>query len=547
MVDYLLVPALVLMGLTLAMLGWRGWQYGRRWFAELTQAPAVVLTHSINDDLCIGCDACVLVCPANVLALEHNKSRVLRFDDCIQCRKCAEVCPTSALVMYPEGEVAPPIVVPNLDEYYQSRDSRGLYLIGQAAGKPLVKNGVNLGRVAVEHMVKEGLDPHRRGSPAQPEMTPVDVLIAGSGPAGLSAALSCVEHGLSHVLLESKDGLAATIVRFPAGKLVEAQPYDVRCVGHLPVWDASRESLLAEWQRLAAAAGVVVHYQETVLAVRRLADGYAVRTPQREYHAARVILAVGGSDPKRLDVEGEDLVHVQHDLDVASKYRGTSILIVGAGDAAVEAAVALAEPSLQNRVVLCSRAKQITRPSLRNRQALQERVQKGLIHIEYGASPATFLPGAVLLKRDGKDQKKYKVDHVFVLVGASSPREWLEKQGIVYVAKEHQFKRSRTDRLLENLIGAQPAVDRAGTWPSFLSEMQSDTAAVTMFSSTRQTLHSPGRPGTMTGPTTGTLIQLAQADSRTIFRLPKKAIGEPGALTVRQLRNRQGPAAKLEP
>jgi hypothetical protein len=155
-------------------------------------------------------------------------------------------------------------------------------------------------------------------------------------------------------------------------------------------------------------------------------------------------------------------------------------------------------------------------------------------------------PGAVLLKREGKDNKKYKVDHVFVMVGASSPREWLEKQGIVYVAKEHQFKRNKTDILLETLIGTQPAVDRAGTWPSFLSEVQSDTVAMTMFSSVSQTLHSPAEPGTVTGLMTGTLIQLAQADSRTIFRLPKKAAAEPGALTVRQLRALQGHSAKPE-
>ena len=44
-----------------------------------------VLVFDINDDRCTGCDACVAICPANVLDLVANKSRVLRFEDCIQC------------------------------------------------------------------------------------------------------------------------------------------------------------------------------------------------------------------------------------------------------------------------------------------------------------------------------------------------------------------------------------------------------------------------------------------------------------------------------
>ena len=49
-----------------------------------TVAPRI-LVHSINDDRCTGCDACVAVRPTNVLDLIENKSRVLRFGDCIQC------------------------------------------------------------------------------------------------------------------------------------------------------------------------------------------------------------------------------------------------------------------------------------------------------------------------------------------------------------------------------------------------------------------------------------------------------------------------------
>src|SRR3954452_17889410 len=104
----------------------------RRHHAGVAPAQVVgpqVLVHSINDDRCTGCDACVAVCPTDVLELVTNKSRVARFDDCIQCEQCALVCPTTALVMHPLGTVAPAYRVPDLDEYYQA--APGLYLIGE--------------------------------------------------------------------------------------------------------------------------------------------------------------------------------------------------------------------------------------------------------------------------------------------------------------------------------------------------------------------------------------------------------------------------------
>ena len=95
-----------------------------------------ILVHSINDDRCTGCDACVAVCPTNVLDLVDNKSRVLRFQDCIQCEACMWACPTEALVMHMEGKEPPRLKVPDLDDYYQTAIP-GQYLIGEVAGKPL--------------------------------------------------------------------------------------------------------------------------------------------------------------------------------------------------------------------------------------------------------------------------------------------------------------------------------------------------------------------------------------------------------------------------
>ena len=126
-----------------------------------------ILIHDINDDRCTGCDACVAVCPTNVLDLVNNKSRVLRFHDCIQCEACMWACPTEALVMFPEGTQPPALRVPELDASYQTAVP-GQYLIGEVAGKPLVKNAANLGRAVIEHMLATGLRPGAFGPQAGP-------------------------------------------------------------------------------------------------------------------------------------------------------------------------------------------------------------------------------------------------------------------------------------------------------------------------------------------------------------------------------------------
>src|SRR6478672_6133620 len=143
------------------------WLSARRQHRARVAQPAGdrprVLVHDINDDRCTGCDACVAVCPTNVLDLVANKSRVLRFEDCIQCEACMFACPTEALVMFPEGAHPPPLKVPEIDENFMTAVP-GQYLIGEVAGKPLVKSAANLGRAVIEHMMATGLRPGALGS-----------------------------------------------------------------------------------------------------------------------------------------------------------------------------------------------------------------------------------------------------------------------------------------------------------------------------------------------------------------------------------------------
>ena len=224
---------------------------------------ALPLLHSINDDRCIGCEACVDVCPTEVLDLVDHKVRVQRFSDCVQCEQCANACPTQALVMYRQGATPRVLTVPELDEHFQT-GVPGQYLIGEVAGKPLVKNAANLGRAVVEHIVR-----NLAQQPASGGDKLLDVLIVGSGPGGLSAGLTCLKHKLSCLVLEKEHVISATVSRYPKGKHFMAEPSTAQNVSYLPVFDGSKEELVAAWKHVIDGARLPIRLGEAVETVQR--------------------------------------------------------------------------------------------------------------------------------------------------------------------------------------------------------------------------------------------------------------------------------------
>src|SRR6478672_10395179 len=134
---------------------------------------------------------CVQACPASVLELVDHKSRLVNFDACIQCKKCEHACAFDALRMHDADKPPPMIPMPSIDAFHETPVA-GMYLIGQASGTPQVKNATNLGRAAIQRILQQGYQPAAG--------VDVDVAIVGSGPAGLSAALTCVEANLKYVV-----------------------------------------------------------------------------------------------------------------------------------------------------------------------------------------------------------------------------------------------------------------------------------------------------------------------------------------------------------
>ena len=411
-----------------------------------------ILVHDINDDRCTGCDACVAVCPTNVLDLVGNKSRVLRFQDCIQCEACMIACPTEALVMFPEGGVPPPLKVPEIDENFQTVVP-GQYLIGEVAGKPLVKSAANLGRAVVEHMLMTGMQPGAIGR----SDTIVDVLIVGSGPGGLSAALTCVQRGLSYIVLEKEQMIASTIARYPKGKLVMAEPYDTQNLSFLPVFDSAKEQLIPIWQELMQRVGLRVNQGESVETVARAPDGaFEIRSTVNTYRAQRVVLSIGTrGKPRTLQVPGENLPKVYSLLEDPDEWRGRSVLVVGGGDSAVEAALALADSGA--KVMISYRGKGFNRAAPKNKQAIEQYAAEGRIKAKLASQVVQFEPDTVTIALADGTQKRYPNDGAFVLIGADPPIAWLEKMGIKFVQRPHQYQLGKTDDMVRRFV--QRAVD----------------------------------------------------------------------------------------
>jgi NAD-dependent dihydropyrimidine dehydrogenase PreA subunit len=56
-----------------------------------------VVTLRLEQEKCVGCGTCTLVCPHAVLGLTNGKIEIANRDACMECGACARNCPVEAL------------------------------------------------------------------------------------------------------------------------------------------------------------------------------------------------------------------------------------------------------------------------------------------------------------------------------------------------------------------------------------------------------------------------------------------------------------------
>ena len=390
-----------------------------------TEGPRAQHPH-IDISHCIGCGACVDVCPEDVLAVIAGKAAIISAHKCIGHGLCAEICPVGAI----EIVMANPSIAADLPRLSPQLETNvpGMFVVGELGGLALIKNAINQGRECIDTIAART---GQRRTPAGVH----EICIVGAGPGGISASVRSIEKKLSYITLE-QDEFGGTVAKFPRQKLVMTSPVELPVYGKFKKLQLSKEDLLKVWEKIHKEAGLSIRTGEKVETITKEDDGiFTISTTRGRHRARHVILALGRrGSPRKLGIPGEELGKVMYSLLDAEAYTGVKILVVGGGDSAVETALGLAHQR-GNTVTLSYRKSEFSRIKERNAQRLKEYTKAGKLTVVLNSQPVEIRERSVVLEVAGA-KRDLPNDYVWVLAGNLPPNDFLQQVGVQLGSKD---------------------------------------------------------------------------------------------------------------
>jgi thioredoxin reductase/Pyruvate/2-oxoacid:ferredoxin oxidoreductase delta subunit len=396
--------------------------------AELEQAIQSGLMeppslHPVVDPaLCMGSGACVKACPENALGVVDGKAVLINAAHCIGHGACLSACPVEAIKLV-FGTEKRGIDIPNIKPSFETNVD-GIYIAGELGGMGLIRKAAEQGRQAMEAIRK------RKAS----ARTDFDVVIVGCGPAGISAGLSALSHKLRYKILEQEDSLGGSVYHYPRQKIAMTAPVQLALIGKVKFTEVQKEKLLEFWLDVVNKTDLDITFRERMERVEKLGDGFVVHTDKSSYTTQSVLLAMGRrGTPRKLDVPGEQSAKVMYRLSDPTQFQGQAVLVVGGGDSALEAAVALSEQE-GTEVILSYRSSAFSRVKQKNRLRLEQQQQAGHLRVMLNSTVHRILDHEVEIELDGVSQR-YRNDAVIVCAGGLLPTPLLKDIGIQFDTK----------------------------------------------------------------------------------------------------------------
>lgn len=329
----------------------------------------------------------------------------------------------------------------------------GIYVVGDLTGIPLLKFAADTGAKAVHKIMAEPDFAGQRHS----EDGVLDLVIIGASVSGVSAAIEAKKAQLDFKLFEASRTFN-TIANFPKGKPIFTYPTDFTPEGDFQVSAPVKEELLEEMEQQRLAHGVEPIYSR-ITGIERKGGKFLLKDGDGNTHTARrVIIGIGRSGNfRKLGVPGEELDKVSNRLHDPKDYGGKDVLVVGGGDSAMEAAIALA--CCGAHVTLSYRKPEFSRPKPENLEMINkltadpaadaavehpssERVTTaassdmretpgpGSLTLKLATNVKEVSPDAVVLKDKDGSEESLPNDNVFAMIGREPPLEFFRRSGI---------------------------------------------------------------------------------------------------------------------
>ncbi|MEM6765014.1 MAG: YpdA family putative bacillithiol disulfide reductase [Bacteroidota bacterium] len=260
-----------------------------------------------------------------------------------------------------------------------------------------------------------------------------DVAVVGAGPIGLACGIEAQKKKLSHIIFD-KGCLVNSIYHYPVNMTFfstseKIEIGEVPFISHTP--RPTRREALEYYRRVQKKWALNVHTYERVHQVLPSERGlpFTLETAKGRYQAHTVIIATGFYDkPHLIGVPGEDLPKVKHYYDDPHPYIDQKVLVVGAANSAIDAALETwrkgASVSLVVRKEAIShRVKYWIKPDIENR------IKEGSIQAYYSSTVQEIREKEVdLLTPEGVIT--IENDFVLAMTGFEPDFSWLENIGI---------------------------------------------------------------------------------------------------------------------
>ncbi|MBB1150381.1 YpdA family putative bacillithiol disulfide reductase [Myroides sp. NP-2] len=284
-------------------------------------------------------------------------------------------------------------------------------------------------------------------------MKHVDVLIIGGGPIGIACGIEAKKAGLTYVIIE-KGCLVNSLYHYPINMQFFSTS-ELLELDHIPFISAEnkprRKEALEYYRRVTQLHDLCIHLFEKVTAVDKQVEGhFHVQTTKAQYAASHVVVATGFYDfPNLLNIPGEDLPKVSHYYNDPHFYANMQVVVVGASNSSVDAALECYRKGAKVTMVvrdqaISSHVKYWVKPDIENR------IAEGAIQVYYN-SQLTAITASEVYIQSGKESYCISNDFVLALTGYRPDFNFLQQLGITIQDTVDQFPTYHPETMETNI------------------------------------------------------------------------------------------------